>query len=431
MRMFFNVIFDLGKPRQQFPEILPAVRKVMETNNWNSQRRLFHFNDINDAAKEGQTTHQKMSKAFPQLTPYWRSSFEWHMARRGDHKESPHQFSFLSNFPGQIDGQPVFAPADDGLSEDLLEAVCAKIPRPYSLSSAVVILDGMNWYGDCNLSPTMNWTVYEKSADQDWGPGDWPAGLDLFEATPFYQCNGVVFSKEFSSAPELDIRIELTASHGILDARKIAEQFAAVFGPPTKQCVRAVHPWEERAAYRERIQQMQDFYTVWINKLNMEIKGKQERINHITFSAEKKVSRKTRQKRFLEINGLERHVLRRWDDRGWCKVLDHHFCLHIDLGLNPEAKDTGSARQQSNSIGLVCYGSNFQLRSTISVEDFQAPEGDPAGIFAFACFQLFLDRFAAEVVPKLASIFGETPETFVQDSYAMNIRYDAADVITG
>lgn len=429
MRMFFNAIYDLGKPKQQFSQILPAVRRIMEENRWSSLRLLFHFDDINDASKESQTTHQKMINTFPQMKPYWQSSFNWHMSRRSSAKESPHQFSFFSNFPGRANGRPVFAPEDEALTEDLLEEICGKIPRPYSLYSAVVILDGINWYGDSDLSPAMHWDVCRNKEDQDWLPGHWPGGLALFETVPFYQCNGVVFSKDFETSPELDIRIELTASHDINAARKIAQQFAAVFGPPTKQCVRAIHPWGEREAYRARIREMQEFYTVWINKLKMEIRGKQERLNPITFSTEKHLSRKTRQKQFLKVNGLDRHALRRWDDYGWCKVLDHHYCLHIDLDINPEAKDAGSPRQRTNAIGLVCYGSNFTLRSGISVEDFPAPEGDPAGVFAFSCFQLFLDRFVSEVVPKLAAIFGDTPKEFAQDSYAMNISYDNEDVI--
>lgn len=416
MRLFLNAIFDLGKLKIPFSQVLPLVRRILSEHNWSTERILFHLEDINDASQESQTAHQKMAKAFPQLAPYWNSSFAARKSQLINSRAQPHQFSYFSNFPGRKEGNVVFAPEDTQVTDVLLEAVCAKIPKPYSFYGAVMVLDGIHWFPDTNVLPAMDWNIYGKTEEENWDPGDWPLGLDFSETIPFYQCNGIVISKRFDMTPELDLRVELTESHDREEACRIVACFAEVLGMPGKQCVRAVHPWEEREEHHLRILQMQAFYDTWIRKVREDLQAEENSfLTQYPRETKGSAGRKTLQNRFLKANGFQRHALRRWDDRGWYKRLAHHFWLHVTIEFH-------SGGRSQDTLGIVCYGCNFQLRSGIHMQAHPSLEENPSGLLTFHCFQLFLSRFEAEAVPELAKIFGDMPKAFYQDSDGKNIR---------
>ena len=69
---------------------------------------------------------------------------------------------------------------------------------------------------------------------------------------------------------------------------------------------------------------------------------------------------------------------------------------------------------------LICYGVNFRIQYGCSLHaDFGMPRDTPADEAAFQVFQVALDRFQNEMVPRLTEVFGETPDTFYQHSHVL------------
>ena len=92
----------------------------------------------------------------------------------------------------------------------------------------------------------------------------------------------------------------------------------------------------------------------------------------------------------------------------------HGYWLYLTLSVNPTARFAGPV-----SIGITCYGTNFRAEYNCSLHrDLGARWDAPADEAAFQVFQAVLDRFQSEAIPRLAEVFGETPETFYQHSYA-------------
>ena len=119
---------------------------------------------------------------------------------------------------------------------------------------------------------------------------------------------------------------------------------------------------------------------------------------------------KTLAKRFVERNGFVRHDLCRWDDYGWCKRLPQGYWLYLTMAINPTARYASPVE-----IGFTCYGVNFRAEYGCSLHrDLGASRVAPADE---AAFQAVLDRFQEEMVPRLAEVFGEMPETFYQHSH--------------
>lgn len=446
MRFFLNVIYEFEKSQSAFGTTLSDARKILRENSWSQERILFHFKDINDAAEEKSTVHSKLIRKFPQMEPYWNSDYEHYKARNGavficgnpprNVAVKPHQHSHFTNFPGWKDGRIVYMPDDDAITGELMEAICEKIPRPYSFYQAVVVLDGVDWFGDCDLFPAIEWSV----AEEEQEAGNWSVEPMIDEAFPEYQSNSIRLAKMFDMGLELDLQIELTEARGMDEASKIIAIFTEQFGMPTKQYVRARGSWEERGAWQRRKKEMQQFFDRWQKETRETLSLLYEKEKEAFKASKKSVSRKTMQKHFLEENCLCRHKLRRWDDYGWYKVLPHHYYYHIELMVKQKPLEGRSSSQNNrcvnlpdsatqqyphrngylptNGMSMHCYGCNFDLICNVVVEDFGSEEGDPAGEIAFLIFDEFLRRFEEQAVPELAKIYGDTPETFVQPSFA-------------
>lgn len=244
MRLFVNLLYNFKKS-DKLSDLLAVLQQVLEENHWEQQRILFDFQDISDAATESRTSHHKMLNAFPQMKPYWKSSYAEYCLHHLHPTVPPHSQSYISNFPGRRSGQPVFPAPDANIDFALIKDIFAKIPRPYSFYSALVVLDGIDWTGTCNLSPALDWiSIYGKTEEEDWEAGYWPAGMDFDEICPFYQSNSVRIGKEWELNPEITVQIEVFPGQGLEQARQVEAAFVKYFGTPAKRYTRAVHSWE-------------------------------------------------------------------------------------------------------------------------------------------------------------------------------------------
>lgn len=447
MRFFFNVLYNFDKSGSGMGTTLPVVRKILQENNWNEERILFHFKDINDAVEEKYTVHSKLMRKFPELASYWNSDYAYYKATHGrpsfvsgnlpqGKPVQPHQYSHFTNFPGWKDGKVQYLKEDAAITGERMEEICAKIPRPYSFYEAVVVFDGIDWFGDCDLSPAIEWSMVRKEQEA----GNWPCEPGIDEAFPEYQSNSIRLAKRFDVGWELAIQIELTEERGMDAAAEVAARFAEQLGTPVKQYVRARESWEESGAWQGKKNEMQEFLDRWTERTRDALMHLYRMEKEKTDVPQKPVSRKTMQKHFLDRNGLRRHELRRWDDYGWYQILPHHYYYHLELMVNQKTQEHGryilghrdvnipvnavrsypvdNLYKPINGMSVHCYGCNFDLICNVLVEDFVSDAGDPAGEIAFLLFEEFLHRFEAEAVPELARIYGDTPETFVQASYA-------------
>ena len=420
MRMFLNAIFDFKQKDNAFVTIPSVLREVLGEDGWTPERFLFDLYDVNDAASEGRTPHATLMKRFPQMRPYWHNTSDRFAAMNRKTVFSdepfpptrPYGYGFFSNFPGRKEGRAVFWPDDPAIDMEMLERICAVIPRPCSFYSAIVVWDAIPWYSDSNLTPALR-NIQWGHGMEDFGPGEWDEQHDFYECCVGYQSNCLLLSNEFGTGPELEIRVELTDKHPMEDALVVVKRFAQRIGKPVKQCVRAVFPWEEREEIANKLDYMRPRFDAWR-------KSGMDKLAEIYHRAEKTppanpVSAKTLRKRFVEHNGFVRHDMCRWDDYGWSKRLPHGYWLHLDLSINPIARYAGPVE-----IALICYGVNFRIKYGLSLhKDLGLPRDTPANEAAFKVFQAVLDRFQDEMVPQLVEVFGETPETFYQHSHVL------------
>lgn len=387
MRLFLNAVFDL---KQSYYTVLSKAMEIIEANRWTNEHVLFHFRDINDARAEAQTTHAKICKAFPVFASYWKSDYE-ETIKYYLNPLKPHQVSFFTNFPGINRGAVTFCPQDNRINNQAVLQICEKIPRPYSLYNATVILDGVSWYGEKPKSPAWDW----REMGEDCKPGT------LREASGelvFYQSDCVLLHKRFDMKPELILRIELTTGHGKEEADKIVESFAQVMGEPDQKYVCSVPAYEEKELYLERQTQIRSLYEGWYQGLEKELSG--------IDCSRKKPDRKSLQKHFLERNGFKRHDRRRWDDHGWCRRLPHNIWLYIEL---PESENMVH-------LDLLCYGITFMLRDRISFSALDDSCNSANREAAYMKFDLFLEKFVEEAAPKLAAVYLDDTDDFYQES---------------
>lgn len=420
MRMFLNAIFDFKPKDNAFVALPPILREVLKEGGWTPKRLLFDFYDINEASSEGRTPHAMMMKRFPKLRPYWHNTSEQFAAMntRTVFSDAPipptrsFGYGFFSNFPGRREGEALFCPDDPAIDMEVLEQMCAVIPRPCSFYSAIAVWDAIPWYPGSDLTPALR-SIQEGHGIEDYGPGEWAEGHQFYECCVGYQSNCLLLSNEFGTGPELEIRVELTNLYPMEDALAVVERFSQRIGKPVKQCVRAVFSWKEKEKIASKIDGMNPHVDAWR-------KAGVDKLAEIYHRAEemppaKPVSAKTLAKRFVERNGFVRHDLCRWDDYGWVKRLPHGYWLHLDLSINPIARYATPV-----DIGLVCYGVNFRVRYGFSPHmDLGLPRDTPANEAVFQVFQAVLDRLQDEMVPQLVEVFGETPETFYQHSHVL------------
>lgn len=418
MRMFLNAIFDYKPKDKAFVTVPPILREVLGKGGWVPERLFFDLYDINEASSEGRTPHAMLMKRFPQLRPYWHNTSQRFAAMNQKPVWSdtpipptrPHGYGFFSNFPGRKEGMAMFWPDNPAIDMDVLEGICASIPRPCSFYSAIAMWDAIPWYQDSNLTPALRNVQWQHGSD-DFGSGEWADQHDFYECCVGYQSNCLILSNEFNTGPELEIRVELTDKHPMKEALTVVERFAQRLGNPVKQCVRAVFPWEMRGEIADKLAYMRPRFDDWC-KSGME--SLMELYSHAQKSQpDKLVSAKALAKRFIERNGLTRHDLCRWDDYGWCKRLPHGYWLYLTLSINPTARYAGPV-----DMGLICYGANFQMEySCCPHRDFGMPRDTTADESVFQVFQAALNRFQEEMIPQLAKVFGETPEAFYQHSH--------------
>lgn len=421
MRMFLNAVFDFKPKDRAFVTVPPVLREVLSEGDQTPGRLLFDLYDINDAASEGYTPHAKAMKRFPQLRPYWHNTSQRYAAmnQRPVWADAPipptrpHGYGFFSNFPGRREGRAVFWPEDPAIDMNLLEEVCAAIPRPCPFYSSVIVWDAIPWYPDSDLTPALRNIQLGHGLD-DFGPGEWPDEHDFYECCVGYQSNCLLLSSRFGTPPELEVRVELTDKHPMEEALAVVERFARRLGKPAKQCVRAVFPWEMRDEIAGRLAYMRPRFDSWRKAGAESLADLYRRAREMP--PDRPVSARTLTRRFLERNGFARHDLCRWDDYGWCKRLPHGYWLYLCLSVNPTARYA-----QPVNMGLICYGVNFQVNYHCSLhDDFGMRKDIPADEAAFQLFQEALNRFQEEMVPQLAQVFGETPDAFYQHSHAFD-----------
>ncbi len=426
MYTFLNVIFDI---KQKFSTVLPIVLDVLQEKNWENERVLFHFADVNDAETERRTVHAKLCKAFPQMVPYWKSGLEEHKRVHLNCDCYPHQFSYFSNFPSRVGGECVLKAVDKQINNNLILQISKKIPNPYSLYGAVIVLDGINWNTDNDQLPVWDWrydlneydTKITDNQEQEYG-----MNMSYYPACSEYQNNSIILSKVFDTKPELELRIKLTPSHNQIEVERIVSVFAQHFGTPEKKYVTIVPSIKEKKEYCLNQNKMKEIYKKWrtqmeeeLNCVVLQMKNDLEGMSET--QRRKNVSRKTIQKHFLEKNGLKRHKIHRWDDHGWYKILPHNYWMYVEMYIQPKPQDTGYKNE--SWIEVVCYGMNFDLHDRIVINNFASQFGDVAAIITFEKFQRFFNKFEKEVIPKLAEIFGDTQSEFYQESYERTFHF--------
>lgn len=420
MRMFLNAIFDFKPKDKAFVTVPPILREVLKENAWVPKRFLFDLYDINEASSEGRTPHAMLMKRFPQLQPYWHNTSQYfaNMNHKSivSHANEPipptqsYRYGFFSNFPGRKEGKAVFCPDDSAIDMDVLEEICATIPRPCSFYSAIAVWDAIPWYSDSNLEPALRYVQWRHGL-KDFEPGEWAEQHDFYECCVGYQSNCLLLSNVFNTGPELEIRVEITEQHPMNEALAVVERFSNRLGKPVKQCVRAVWPWAMREDFAGRLAYMRLRLEDWRKSSMAELANLYRRAQENP--PRKPVSYKTLTKRFVERNGFARHDLCRWDDTGWCKRVAHGYWLYLTLSIHPTARHTRPV-----AIGLICYGINFRAKYNCSLHyDLGAPKDAPADEAAFRVFQAVLDGFQSEMIPQLMEVFGQTPETFYQHSH--------------
>ncbi len=243
MRMFLNAVFDFKPKDRAFVTVPPVLREVLKENSWVPKRFLFDLYDINEAASEGRTPHAILLRRFPQLQPYWHNTSQHFAEMNQKSVLSPEQepalktrsygYGFFSNFPGRKDGEAVFFPDDSAVDMDLLEGICAAVPRPCSFYSAIAVWDGIPWYSDSNLKPALRYVQWRHGLE-NFEPGEWADQHDFYECCVGYQSNCLILSNEFSTGPELEIRVEITDQHPMEEALAVVERFSARLGRPVK-----------------------------------------------------------------------------------------------------------------------------------------------------------------------------------------------------
>ena len=418
MRMFLNAIFDFKPKEKAFVTVPPILKEVLEEGGWMPKRFLFDLYDINEAVSEGHTPHAKLMKRFPQLQPYWHNTSERFAAMNQQPVWSttpipptrPHGYGFFSNFPGRKEGAAVFCPDDSAINMEVLEGMCATIPRPCSFYSSIVVWDAIPWYPDSDPTPALR-NIQWGHGLEDFGPGEWANEHEFYECCVGYQSNCLLLANRFGTAPELEVRVELTDKHPMEEALMVVERFGRRLGNPVKQCVRAVFPWEMRDEIANKLAYMRPIFDDWSKSSMKELMALYHQAQETP--PVKSVSAKTLAKRFVERNGFVRHDLCRWDDYGWCKRLPHGYWLYLCLAINPTARYAGPV-----NMGLICYGANFRINYDCSPhKDFGMPKDTPADEAVFQVFQEALNRFQQEMVPQLTEVFGETPDTFYQHSH--------------
>ncbi len=417
MRLFVNLLYNFKKS-DRLSDLLAVLQQVLEENHWKQQRILFDFQDVNDAATENRTSHQKMLNAFPQMKPYWKSSYAEYCLHHLEPAVPPHSQSYISNFPGRRSGQPVFPAPDANINFALIKDIFAKIPRPYSFYSALVVLDGIDWTGTCDLSPAMDWiNIYGKAEEDDWDAGYWPDGMYFDEICPFYQSNSVRIGKEWALYPEMTVQIEVFPGQGLEQARQVEAAFVKYFGTPAKRYTRAVHSWEDREAYHAKTRKMKEFFSDWSEHMEKECLRRQEIEIQGPSVPQKTVSHATLRRNFHTANGLRRYPLSRWDDAcSYQKLLPHNYHLEVKTDLASQISGESRYDKQYHSLFIECSGCNFLLCGNFLVENFPAPDKGRMERLAVELWQTYLDRFEAEVVPKLFAVFGETPAEYICDS---------------
>ncbi len=434
MRLFLNILYEFKKT-DKLSDILEQICAVLEENHWTQQRILFHLCDISEATSEGRTPHHALLKAHPQIAPYWTRSIPYPQSSvtqsihlfPGQEEPAPteHFDGYLTNFPGRKNGQPVFFPSDPAIDLSLIHDIFAKIPRPYTFYSSVALLDGIDWFGSCDLSPMMDWIILGRSREEDWEPGDWPNGMDFDEPCPFYQSNSVRIGKDWGATPEVAVQVEILPGQEPALAKRVEDAFAKRLGTPSKRYTRAVYSWSEQEDCFEANRKMDEFFLAWSKKLHMESEKKYVTQKHAP-THKKTLSRATMKKHFYTANKLEHYPLSRWDDKQcWCKELAHHYHLQVGLVMNPKPPQPGKFPVERNALYIECIGCNFELRDHLELKDFPADkDADTAASCAFEIWQDYLDRFETEVVPKLFALYGDTPPEFVYDSQKFNRAND-------
>lgn len=346
MRLFLNAIFDFKPKDKAFATVPPILREVLAERNWTPKRFLFDLYDINEAASEGHTPHAKLTKRFPQLRPYWHNTSGRFAAMNrpvqfpGWEQNPPpptrsHGYGFFSNFPGRKDGKAVFWPEDPAIDQDVLEVICAAIPRPCPFYSAIAVWDAIPWYPDSDPSPALR-NIQWRHDLEDFAPGDWPEGHEFYERCVGYQSNCLLLSNEFGEAPELEVRVELTDAHPTEEALAVVDCFAQRLGRPAKQCVRAVFPWEAREEIAGKLAYLRPHFASWSRSHMVGLTTLYHQAKKTPPA--KPVSPKTLVRRFVAHNGFARHDLCRWDDWGWRKRLPHGYWLYLTLSINPTVR---------------------------------------------------------------------------------------------
>lgn len=417
MRLFVNLLYNFKKS-DKLSELLVTLQQVLEENHWEQQRILFDFEDVSDASTESRTSHYKMINAFPQMKPYWKSSYAEYCLRHLSPTVPPHSQSYISNFPGRRSGKPVFPKPDANIDFALIKDIFTKIPRPYSFYSAVAVLDGIDWTGTCDLSPAMDWIgVYGKNEEDDWDAGYWPYGMDYDEMCPFYQSNSVRIGKAWELNPEMTVQIEVFPGRGLEQAEQVEAAFAKYFGSPAKRYTRAVYPWADRKAYHERTGKMKEFFSGWSEQMEKECLEAAKAALKNPSVPQKEVSHATLRKKFHAVNGLRHYPLSRWDDTCfYCKFLPHNYHLEVSTVLTLQTSGENHYEKQYHALYIECSGCNFILKGKFLVGNFPIADRRRMEELAVDLWQTYLDRFEAEVVPALFAVFGETPVEYICDS---------------
>lgn len=196
MRVFINVTYDLKK-LVLFQKTLPFLLGKLHILKLLPERMVFAFGDVEEKAVRPQNTvFDMMVKSFPELSGYIRECYS----------EDP-SHPAMSNLPEIRGTEFCKLIKDDLLTAELFCRLAEKIPQPYSLYSAAIILDHIPWFGESNSLPALNADLSDRICAIDAVSNHYDASCG------FYQSDCIVLDKRFdwgNSYNPVHFRFEVT-----------------------------------------------------------------------------------------------------------------------------------------------------------------------------------------------------------------------------
>lgn len=281
---------------------------------------------------------------------------------------------YLSSYPEKWNGGDIHAdPAD----WDDISTVFSKIPRPFGFPTGKLVLDGINWYEDCNTTIALDY----KHRRED----------------PILYCPSIIQTRWYDDGLKCNtviVEIEATAEPEPHNTIEIIEKLKPYLGEPRSHIRKCVFPKDEN----ERIDLLERNYEKELSSYISELlPTPRQRTYDENVSVTKVTDKPTLEKAFANT-GFKRED----DNPLWLKeysFIDEH-------GIKYQANIQKLSGGPEFRVWLEVYGYNFEIRCS-DTDYFVEKNGESLEIlkvFAAICV-----KAKDEYGTKLAKDFGDTP----------------------